>query len=473
MTYQKTTWVDRQVQYPLTYTFSSAANGGTTLTPNEGTVSQAGTPINASNMNNIENGVAALDTQVTTNTNNITSIQTTLTTKANQSDMDSITSRMTTAESNISNNATNVTNATNSINTINGTLPNKLNKTGDTMLGSLLFDVSSGEKDIKTSGSGFNHGFYLASTKIGMYDWQNNRTILSYNATTGTLSSEITNVTFPTNVNANNFIEGGTALSGKYATKVHTHLTADVTDLQPKLDAKMSVDGVTNANATKFERNVSGENVLIKNSVDDGTTRFITTGAANYIQSGRYDGTTPKQLTISGVNSTALPSLLLNATTTNTSGDLGVGGNLTASGSISEGGTALASKYAPLVNSSNALWTGASYPPAASTITPTKPLSQCRNGWIIIWSDFTNPTANNYDFFTSVIPKYYGSAFNGCSHLFVIPTSFSSTTTSNTLVTTGKRLYIFDDHIVGHDDNGTSSEPLGPKNVVIRAVIEW
>lgn len=66
MAYTKTVWFDRQVQYPLTFTLTSAPNGGTTLVPNEGTITNAGTPITASNMNKIENGVADVDSRLST-----------------------------------------------------------------------------------------------------------------------------------------------------------------------------------------------------------------------------------------------------------------------------------------------------------------------------------------------------------------------------------------------------------------------
>jgi hypothetical protein len=53
--YTPTTWVDRNVQYPNRYTDQN----GTlyTFTPSTGTVTNAGTEITASRMNNIENGI--------------------------------------------------------------------------------------------------------------------------------------------------------------------------------------------------------------------------------------------------------------------------------------------------------------------------------------------------------------------------------------------------------------------------------
>lgn len=60
MSYVKTTWKDRMVEKPLTFTQVTNADGTITLTPAEGTIVEAGTPVNASNMNNIETGIEEL-----------------------------------------------------------------------------------------------------------------------------------------------------------------------------------------------------------------------------------------------------------------------------------------------------------------------------------------------------------------------------------------------------------------------------
>lgn len=56
MPYSKTSWQDRQVPKPLTFSYPLVDNGDgtTTLVPVEGTPTQAGTPINASNLNKLE-----------------------------------------------------------------------------------------------------------------------------------------------------------------------------------------------------------------------------------------------------------------------------------------------------------------------------------------------------------------------------------------------------------------------------------
>lgn len=56
MIYSRQTWNDRSVEYPRRYT--SVVDGSyTTFTPSPGTITEAGTPINASNLNNIETGI--------------------------------------------------------------------------------------------------------------------------------------------------------------------------------------------------------------------------------------------------------------------------------------------------------------------------------------------------------------------------------------------------------------------------------
>lgn len=57
MAYTKTTWVDRVVQYPNRYTKTSESTSSVTLTPDFGTVTAAGTPVNAAHLNKIEAGI--------------------------------------------------------------------------------------------------------------------------------------------------------------------------------------------------------------------------------------------------------------------------------------------------------------------------------------------------------------------------------------------------------------------------------
>lgn len=70
------------------------------------------------------------------------------------------------------------------------------------------------------------------------------------------------------------------------------------------------------------------------------------------------------------------------------------------------------------------------YMTAGHTVTPTKKLSECRNGWILVWSDYNSDatTTQDYDFTCSVIPKIHpnGGAWAGHSWLFDLPLGMQS-----------------------------------------------
>lgn len=114
------------------------------------------------------------------------------------------------------------------------------------------------------------------------------------------------------------------------------------------------------------------------------------------------------------------------------------------------------------------LWSGEMYMAATHTIIPTKALSDCRNGWLLIWSDY-NPgdSVQNVDFTTTVIPKraYNGALWNGHQFLCTVP-KHSDTSGDGIII---KTLHISDTQIVGNSLNNVS-----PRNdVVLRAVYEF
>lgn len=61
MAYVKTVWENREVEKPRTYIMTDNADGTITLTPSEGTVFAAGTPLDAANLNKMEDQIAAND----------------------------------------------------------------------------------------------------------------------------------------------------------------------------------------------------------------------------------------------------------------------------------------------------------------------------------------------------------------------------------------------------------------------------
>lgn len=57
MTYIKNIWVDQDVERPKTYDVTNNQDGSITLTDSFGIVTELGTPVNATNMNHIEEGI--------------------------------------------------------------------------------------------------------------------------------------------------------------------------------------------------------------------------------------------------------------------------------------------------------------------------------------------------------------------------------------------------------------------------------
>ena len=58
MAYTKTEWKDQNVENPRTYSVRDNGDSTVTLMDAFGTVTELGTPVNAENMNKIENGIA-------------------------------------------------------------------------------------------------------------------------------------------------------------------------------------------------------------------------------------------------------------------------------------------------------------------------------------------------------------------------------------------------------------------------------
>jgi hypothetical protein len=62
MAYEPTNWENREVEKPRTYIMTDNADGTVTLTPSEGQIFAAGTPLDAANLNKMETQIAANDT---------------------------------------------------------------------------------------------------------------------------------------------------------------------------------------------------------------------------------------------------------------------------------------------------------------------------------------------------------------------------------------------------------------------------
>lgn len=81
MTYIKNIWVDQSVERPKTYDITNNSDGSVTLIDSFGIITELGTPVNADNMNHIEEGIENNDLRITAFENNdlrITALENTL-----------------------------------------------------------------------------------------------------------------------------------------------------------------------------------------------------------------------------------------------------------------------------------------------------------------------------------------------------------------------------------------------------------
>lgn len=118
------------------------------------------------------------------------------------------------------------------------------------------------------------------------------------------------------------------------------------------------------------------------------------------------------------------------------------------------------------------LWTGSYYMTAGHTATPSKKLSQCEHGWMLLWSDYDpdTSTVNNTDFCTTMIPNrnWTGSTWNGAAYYCDIPryTAGTATDSESRVI---KVLNVYDNKLVG-----TANNNAAPRNdVILRAIYEF
>lgn len=122
------------------------------------------------------------------------------------------------------------------------------------------------------------------------------------------------------------------------------------------------------------------------------------------------------------------------------------------------------------------LWSGASYLNSSNStpqvVTPSKKLSQCRTGWLLLWSDYDpGDSANDSDFCTTFIPKYTpsGGTWGGKCFYCDIPMYVGGDVTD---LSTEKRcikpVYVHDNCLKGSYQNTSG----GRNDVVLRAVYE-
>lgn len=114
---------------------------------------------------------------------------------------------------------------------------------------------------------------------------------------------------------------------------------------------------------------------------------------------------------------------------------------------------------------------GGYYMTANQTVTPSKPIEQCRNGWVLMWSDYDpdTSTTNNADICTTVIPKRttIGGTWGGQGFLCVVPSYMNETEDTGSIYV--KKVYVHPDKLVGYAGNNVGNR----RDVVLRAVYEY
>lgn len=110
------------------------------------------------------------------------------------------------------------------------------------------------------------------------------------------------------------------------------------------------------------------------------------------------------------------------------------------------------------------LWTGVQYMNGGQTASPSKKLSECKNGWILCWSDYdpASGSHNNYNFAYSYIHK--NAPYLEYNNCWDVPTGEGYN------VTIAKGLKIHDTYIEGHSTN-VNGEWM--QDVVLREIKEW
>lgn len=121
--------------------------------------------------------------------------------------------------------------------------------------------------------------------------------------------------------------------------------------------------------------------------------------------------------------------------------------------------------------SDDALWVGADIMGAGSTITPSKPLSQCKNGWLFCWCDYDETTGKSSDgqFVFTYVPKNIMKdiSLNYVATYFTICTAINDNGSFTTCV---KRISYNDTQIVGFVGNGAT---VDGRDVCLKAIYEF
>lgn len=126
--------------------------------------------------------------------------------------------------------------------------------------------------------------------------------------------------------------------------------------------------------------------------------------------------------------------------------------------------------WKPVHTQETPLWSGTVQMTDTDTVTPSKALSDCAHGWVLMWSDYNVETSepSETDIATTLVPKKnaLGNNWTGQGLYALLPTYV---TTQQAVTIACKRLNIYNNRITGFALN--NSEPAN--DVVLRAIYEY
>lgn len=268
---------------------------------------------------------------------------------------------------------------------------------------------------------------------------------------------------------------GNASITATVADDSHNHIISNVDGLQSALDGKSATSHNHDSAYISKDLQFTGDNggVMISYLKDDGKNVLdeiaaLPTGLYTiYSQSG----------TAGNPKTTEAWRFVVHKTGTNTGWVQGYGSIGSVYTNYQDGATTGWRGWRCIWdNDPNPLWSGAMYMSSSNstpqTVTPSKKLSECRTGWLLLWSDYdAGDGANDADFATTIIPKNNpsGSTWGGKSFLCDIPRYVGSNAED---VDTERRIikviYVHDDRIEGSYQGAYDER----NDVVLRAVFE-
>ena len=116
------------------------------------------------------------------------------------------------------------------------------------------------------------------------------------------------------------------------------------------------------------------------------------------------------------------------------------------------------------VRTGDVLWSGATWMNGSQTCTPSKKLSECPNGWVLVWSGYSNGSGGNWDWNYTYIHKRLVNAGRAGSGI-----QCHIARGQGTKLTGAKYIYVHDGHFTGNDTNTTGAQD----GMVLREVLAW